>query len=191
MYFRSLDAPSHFLLGCVLDFNRKINFVGLYYSARPLDMSQFDRSTVVFVDPNDNVGLSIGDRQRTLIAVRQFVTSSIPARLEGRPKNCEEATPETTDGETATPYKRFRKIDAAQIEYCSGTACRVASYVTPVGIHSAPIIYAHNDVFFIDASGALTIKSDFFERRCGTNGTAKRKGATSLFSIISEACQPA
>ena len=41
-YFKALDAPSHFVLGCVLDFKNKINFVGLYYTAQPLDMSRLD-----------------------------------------------------------------------------------------------------------------------------------------------------
>lgn len=48
VYFRPLDKPSRFVLGCVLNFKHKINFAGIYYSATPLDMSHFQDYKIIF-----------------------------------------------------------------------------------------------------------------------------------------------
>jgi hypothetical protein len=183
-YFKSLAEPSHFLLGCVLDFKHKINFVGLYYAARPTDMARFEEYGIVFVDPNDNVGVAIDGDRHTLIAVRQFVTDVVPPRLTGRPKNCEDAQIETIDGASATAHQRFRKIDKKQMEYCSGTACRTVSYTTLLGMHSVPLVYSHHDVFLIDANGVLMIKDAFLENIC----SAKKGNTAGFFNLIYEAC---
>jgi hypothetical protein len=183
-YFQPLDAPSHFVLGCVLDHKHKINFAGLYYTARPLNMARFGDYDIVFIDPNDNVGLKIDDRQNTLMAVRQFVTGFVPPRLTGRPKNCEDPHIETIGNEIATAHERFRQIDLKQFEWCSGTACRTAPYITLLGAHSAPIIYAHDDVILIDAGGALMIREDFYNSVC----SAKRGDAAGMFNIMFEMC---
>jgi hypothetical protein len=147
------------LLGCVLDFKHKINLAGPFYSPRPLDMSHFADYKIVFIDPNDNVGLQIDGAQNTLIAARQFVTKVIPPRLTGRPKNCEEAHIEAIDGANATAHERLRKIDKAQLEYCSGDYCQVGSYSTFLGVHEVPVVYAEHDLFLIDGNGVLMIKA--------------------------------
>jgi hypothetical protein len=183
-YFQPLDAPSHFVLGCVLDFKHKISFAGLYYTARPLDMARFDDYDIVFIDPNDNVGLRIGGRQNTLIAARQFVTDLVPPRLTGRPKNCEDPHIETMGGEIATAHHRFRQIDPKQFERCTGDACQTVSYVTLLGPHSAPIIYEELGAILIDAGGTLMIKEDLYDSTCA----AKRGDAAGMFNIMFEMC---
>lgn len=137
-YFKPLDAPSNFILGCVLNFKHKIGFIGLYYSAQPLDMARFDDYPIAFIDPDDNVGLQIDGARRTLPAVRQFVTDVIPPRLVGRPVNCEDPKIEELDGSNATAFVHFRKIDESEIEYCNGNYCRTGKYLTfglPRGSH--------------------------------------------------------
>jgi hypothetical protein len=186
-YFQSLDAPSHFVLGCVLDFKHNINFAGLFYSPQPLDMSRFAESKIVFIDPNDNVGLEIDGARNTLIAVRQFVTGVVPPRLTGRPKNCEDAHIETIDGAIATAHDRFRKIDKTQIEYCSGDYCQVGSYSTFFGAHEVPIVYAEYDLFLIDGDGVLRIKAGYYEKACST----WKGGAAGAYNIIFEMCPKA
>lgn len=183
-YFQQLDAPSHFLLGCVLDFKRKLSFVGIYYSAEPMDMAHFDDYPIVFVDPNGNVAVSVAGIQHTLVAVRQFVTQVIPPRLQGRPKNCEEVQIETFNGVVANTRNRFRQTDKNEFEFCGGTACRGASYSTFVREHGAPIVYADHDVFLIDANGALMIKNEYLDRAC----SASRGNAAGLYNIIFEMC---
>src|SRR4051794_41054484 len=77
-HFKTLDAPSNFVLGCVLDFKHKLSFVGLYFTARPLDMARFSDTQIAFIDPNANVGLQIDGVRHTLVAARQFATDVIP-----------------------------------------------------------------------------------------------------------------
>lgn len=183
-YFKRLEAPSHFLLGCVLDSNRKLSFLGLYYAAEPSDMARFEDYEVLFVDPNDNVGISVNGVQRTLIAIRQFVTDIVPPRLKGRPKNCELPQIETVGGVTATAHDRFRQINQNEFEFCNGVACRSARYSTFVREHRSPLVYASHDVFLIDENGALLIKNEHIDRIC----SAVRSDVASMYNIVFEMC---
>jgi hypothetical protein len=123
-YFKTLDAPSHFVLGCVLDFKHKISFAGLYYSAQPLDMARFNEYPIAFIDFDGNVGLKIDGAQHTLIAVRQFVTDVIPPRLRGRPQNCEDPRIETMNGSNATALHRF--VRSTRTKWNTATAALLA-----------------------------------------------------------------
>jgi hypothetical protein len=183
-YFKTLDSPSHFVLGCVLDFRNKISFAGLYYTARPLDMSRFDTYRINFIDPSGNVGLLIDGAQNTFIAVRQFVTGIIPPRLTGRPKNCEDPHIETINGENAIPEEHFRKVDEHHIEYCyGGNSCRTSQYST-LEVHETPVIYHFHDLILVDASGALMLKEDYFKSACAM----WKNNVNGIYSIIREAC---
>jgi hypothetical protein len=186
-YFRTLDATSHFLLGCVLDFKHKINFVGLYYSALPLDMSDFAKYKIAFIDPNDNVGLELDGSQNTLLAIRQFVTDVIPYRLKGRPKNCEDAHIETISGVDATTTEHFREIDADKFEYCIRAYCQLETYSVFFGLHRSALVYAEHDLILIDGDGILMIKAKYYQEACAT-----WKGGTSgAYNIIFEMCAAA
>ena len=185
-YFKALDGPSHFVLGCVLDFKHKINFLGLYYSSSPLDMARFDDFPIVFIDPSDNVGFQIDDVQRTLVAVRQFVTDVIPPRLTGRPKNCEDPHIESMAGARAEALVHFRKIDQDEMEFCNGDYCRPVRYLTFGGVHTTPIIYSFYDLFLIDSDGVLMLRDDYFKATC----TWKRD-APSVYNFIREMCTKA
>jgi hypothetical protein len=183
-HFKALDAPSRFVLGCVLDFKNKINFAGLFYSAQPLDMSRFDEYQIAFVDPNDNVGLQIDGDRHTLVAVRQFVTGVIPPRLTGRPKNCEDPHIETINGQKATAEEKFRRIDGGQVEYCyGGNFCPITRY-SILGVHEFPVIYNFHDLILIDANGVLMLKENYFREVCAS----WRKDNASVYNIIREAC---
>jgi hypothetical protein len=182
-YFQTLDAPSHFLLGCVLDFKHKIDFVGLFYSSRPLDMSHFAEYKVLYVDPNDNVGLAIDGAQSNFVAIRQFVTDLIPARLIGRPKNCEDPHIEVADGANVAKIERLRTIDQTQIEYCYGRTCEIGSYST-FGAHEVPIIFNFQNLVFIDGNGALMLREDYFKRACSL---WKRPGS-GVYGLLYEMC---
>jgi len=186
IYFRPLNTPSHFVLGCVLNFKHKLDFVGLYYTARPLDMSQFNSYGIVFVDPNDNGGLIIDGVQNTFIAVRQFVTNIIPARVELWPRNCDDAGLETLGNVVATTKlsERFRKIDDNNEEYCMGTYCVTNSYSVFVSKHIAPIIYGEHDLFMIDGNGSILIEAPYYKDVCaGWKGNAAMS-----YNIIYEMC---
>jgi hypothetical protein len=182
-YFKALDAPSHFVLGCVLDFKHKISFGGLYYSALALDMAHFDDYQIAFIDPGDNVGFQIDGIQRTLVAVRQFVTDVIPARLTGRPKNCKDPHIEAIDGSSTAALVHLREIDQDEMEYCNGDYCQTARYLTFGGVHESPIIYTFHDLFLIDGNGALMLKEDYFKGTCTWKGND-----SSAYNIIHEMC---
>ncbi|WP_315832169.1 hypothetical protein [Bradyrhizobium prioriisuperbiae] len=188
-YFRPLDAPSHFVLGCVLDFKHKINFAGLYYTAQPLDMSHFDEYKIVFVSPDDAVGLEIEGVQNTLVPVRQFVTDIVPPRLTGRPKNCEEHIVETTKEAVATGYERIRQLADNKFEVCHGIGgdnyCARHEYSFFVEKHQAPVVYIFDldSLFFIDGNGAFIAKEKFYSSSCRW-----KKDSTSVINVIHEMC---
>jgi hypothetical protein len=186
-YFHPLEARSHFVLGCVLDFKHKINFAGLYYSAKPLDMAHFDDYGITFIDPDDNVGLEIEARQHALVAVRQFVTDVIPPRLRGRPKNCEESTIETTKESVATGYERVRQISSDTLEICQYDYCRDLKYLFFVEKHQAPIVYSFDSFgvaqFLIDGNGAFMVQERSYKGVCGWP-----KDSASIFDSVREMC---
>lgn len=182
-YFKALDAPSHFVLGCVLDFRHQINFAGLYYSAQPLDMSKFESYPIAFIDPGDNVGLQIDGAQHTFVAVRQFVTKLIPARLRLAPKDCEDPKIESVGGVAATAEEHFRALDEGRMEYCLGDACRPVKY-RAFGVHEAPIVYSYHDLFMVDGNGVLMLKDDYFRDVCAT----WKRPVASEYNLIYEMC---
>jgi hypothetical protein len=176
-FFKALDAPSHFVLGCVLDFKHRISFAGLYYSALALDMAHFDDYQIAFIDPDDNVGFQIDGVQRSLVAVRQFVTDVIPAKLTGRPKNCEDPHIEAIDGSSAAALVHLRRIDQGRMEYCIGDYCRTVRYLTFGGVHEAPIIYTFYDLFLIDSNGVLMLKEPSLRGALATTASAEARRA--------------
>ncbi|ACB94727.1 hypothetical protein [Beijerinckia indica] len=186
IHFKPLNTPSHFVLGCVLNFKHKLDFVGLYYTARPLDMSQFNSYGIVFVDPDDNGGLIIDGIQNTFIAVRQFVTNIIPARLEGRPQNCDDAGLEAIGDAVATTRQseRFRKVDDNNEEYCMVDYCVTNTYNAFISKHTAPIIYGEHHLFMIDGNGSILIDASHYKKVCaGWKGNAAMS-----YNIIYEMC---
>ncbi|HTW54353.1 MAG TPA: hypothetical protein VME45_20865 [Stellaceae bacterium] len=187
-YFRPLSAPSHFVLGCVLDFRHQIAFAGLYYTPRLLDMNGFSNYKIVFIDFQDNVGLDVDGVQTTFVAVRQFVTDVIPPRYNGRPKDCEEAGIEDIKGVKATSYYHIRALGHDEFEFCEGDFCKVSSYAILLGKHSVPVVYADwfpaPWVLFIDGEGSLIIEANEFAEAC----KSWRRNLTSVYDLITEVC---
>jgi hypothetical protein len=186
-YFKTLKSPSNFVLGCVLNFKQEINFTGLFYSSRPLDMARFDEYPIVFIDPNDNVGLQIDGVRHTLVAARQFVTDVIPARFKGRTQNCDDPHIETINGSNAKTLESFRSVVGNKMEFCyGGTFCRTETY-SVFGSHDTPIIYNFNDLFLIDGNGVLMLKEAYFKEAC----SSWKGNTTSVYNIIYEMCSKA
>jgi hypothetical protein len=184
-YFDALEAPSHFVLGCVLNFKHQISFVGLYYAAQPLDMAHFSQYPIRFIDPNDDVGLQIDGAQHTLIAVRQFQTEAIPPRLKGAVANCEDAGLETINGVNATAIIgiHFRKLTDRETVVCFGDSCHVRPFAVFFGPHDTPIIYALRNLILIDGNGTLLIEQKFYDSCKGW-----KSDPTSVEGITYEMC---
>jgi hypothetical protein len=189
-YFKALDAPSHFVLGCVLDFKHQISFAGLYYSPRPLDMSHFDDYEIIFIDFGSNVGLQIDGAQNTFVAVRQFTDSFIPPALHTHSsgRNCEDEGLETIGNIKSTKTKEndlnFISDNKTDEQYCWGTYCTRHSYVTFFGSHISPIIYAEHWLFMIDSEGVLMLDREYYNDAC-IKWKTKSGG---LYYIIHEVC---
>ena len=88
-YLNPIQTPTRFLLGCVVNANGKLNYVGMYYSHAPLTVAESNMKEAVFVDYDDSIGIAPEGRQVTLIAIRQFASDVIPERFPGFRKNCE------------------------------------------------------------------------------------------------------
>src|SRR5690348_5679818 len=58
-YFPDSHGPQKFVLGCVLNSQDQLRFVGLYYSPHPVELSGKNDDPIIFVDPNSNVALNI------------------------------------------------------------------------------------------------------------------------------------
>ena len=183
-YFKTLSAPSHFVLGCVLNFEHKLNFVGLYYTARPLDMSTFSEDKVVFIDPNDNVGLDADGIQTTFVAIRQFVTDTIPRRFPVIPKNCEDSGIDETSGSKATGLYHIRQLDDRRFQHCFADHCLIEMYRSFFGMHDAPIIYIIDWRIFIDANGILLLEEKFRDDAC----KSYKRNLPYVYDIVTEAC---
>jgi len=78
-YFREIDSGSHFSLGCTLDQNHKIRFLGIYYSTKSSSFKVANTAPFEFIDFNGNVGINVDGKPVVLIAVRRFVTDFIPS----------------------------------------------------------------------------------------------------------------
>lgn len=186
-YFDTLSAPSHFVLGCILNFKHDLSFVGLYYTAQPLDMAHFDNDEIVSITPNDDVNLLIQGVQHTLIAARQFRTDEIPPRLKGAVANCENAGLETINGVNATAINgwHFRKLTDGKLEVCLADYCEAPhSYAVFFGPHDAPIVYALNKLILIDGDGTLLLQQQYYDNAC----KRWKSQPLDIYGIIYEMC---
>jgi hypothetical protein len=144
-YFKPLEAPSHFLLGCVLNIAHQISFAGMYYSHERIDMQDFDRYPITFIDYNANVGIDIGGSQLTLLAIRQFSTSKIPPHIKGERINCENERIEFFNSENPTYYSvRYKYLGDNILQPISSLGelfpnITVKQYF---GEHRSPLIFA-------------------------------------------------
>jgi len=160
-YFKPLETPSRFLLGCVLNFKHQLSFVGIYYSHDKIDMKSFDQYPISFIDFYGNVGVKIGNKQLTLIAIRQFGTDKIPLQIQGERSNCENASLEFMNGEIPSYYgMRYKYIgnDVLQQIPHSGGEYPNEKVKMYFGVHRRPLVFAQfMNSLFIDSDGVLMV----------------------------------
>ena len=189
-YFKPLDTPSRFLLGCVLNFKHQLSFVGVYYSHEKIDMQQFDQYPIAFIDFNANIGVEVGGRQLTLFAIRQFVTGVIPEHVHGVQKNCEPENIEYIDDRSpiyngyGTRYKIMDNlIRPIASDGETDPEIKVIMYFLP---HKTQLVYATIlNWAFIDADGALMLNAQTEHNIC----SRQIHDNTSEYNILYEMCQ--
>jgi len=183
--FSDAFPNSHFIMGCVLNADRQLHYVGLYYKTSVEPLPPFKSEDIGFVDFQDNVGLRIKGRKHILIAVRQFVTNNIPQRYGWGARNCE---PGDMEGHTPGPNSTtlVRKPDSPGewlYRFQGSTKPKVVPYRVYFGPGTAPHIWRIVGTTVIDANGALLIPQDWLESAC-----RKWRDIYAEHGIIQEAC---
>jgi len=159
-YFKPLDAPSRFVLGCVLNFKHELSFVGIYYSHKPIDMKDFDRYPIDFVDFDGNVGVDIDGRQLSLIAARQFATSTVPEHLHGISRNCDTAGIEYIHERVPTDPRTHFRYNGSDTMYYNGKEAIPIHINSFFGQHLRPLVYVDSLAsVFVDADGVLMLRA--------------------------------
>jgi hypothetical protein len=84
-------APgSHFGLGCTLDSNHQIAFLGVYYTLNPVNFKLANTAPVSAVDFDGNIGVILNGKLVNFIVVRPFQTKIVPLAYYAQGvKNCE------------------------------------------------------------------------------------------------------
>ena len=183
--FSDAFPNSHFILGCVLDADQKLDFVGLYYKTSTAPLPAFKPEQIGFVDFQDNVGLRINDRKHILIAVRQFVTGFIPQRYGVGVRNCEEGDMEgvTPNPNSSTLVRNAQMPGEWIYSYNAPSGGESKQYRAFFGSGDAPKIWWMTGNTIIDANGALLVPDAWHESAC-----TKWRDVYAETGIVQETC---
>ena len=183
--FSDAFPNSHFILGCVLDADQKLDFVGLYYKTSTAPLPAFKPEQIGFVDFQDNVGLRINDRKHILIAVRQFVTQLIPNRVEARVRNCEEGDMKgnVPGPNSSTLVRNPEKLGEWVYRYGSYSEPDFMQYRVFFGSGDAAKIWWMTGDTVIDGDGALLVPDTWHESAC-----TKWRDVYAETGIVQETC---
>ena len=182
VWFFEEPEASHFVLGCVLNRDHSISYLGIYFSIAKDDVTTLNKGQIVFIDPNDDVGIDVSGKRRTLLPIRQFTSTVVPPRLIGRPANCD---PPSLGAESIV------FDDAQTITYCMGPSrdriCKKEDVVPMTKSNALPssVIYSMNAVYFITTAGQLYARRDWYDSSC----SRWPRDPTSADGILFEACR--
>mgnify|MGYP003577307097 CR=1 FL=1 len=183
--FSDAYADSHFFMGCTIDANDELDFVGIYYKTSTEPLPQFTSEQIGFVDFQDNAGIRVNGRKQILIAVRQFDTDIIPERYGVRARNCEpgdmEGKSPSADG--ATFIRNPKKPEEWAYTFRAALDPQIAPYRVFFNSGEAPIIWKDLGANFIDASGTLIVLDEWYRSAC-----TKWNDIYAVEGIIQETC---
>jgi hypothetical protein len=207
-YFRAVDTGSHFGLGCTLNQDHKINFLGVYYAAKSSSFTKANTAPLSYIDFQGNVGLQVDGKVVNLMALRQFGTDFIPLRYrilgtEYDPsilkdphvippvKNCE--SPNRPDGRVNSPGASYFISESQDhgehvITICvdnpnkKDPGCRSSSYIDYFPNKNQQIIdYEQlSALWLIRDGGGLSVSKKQYEIACH---------APNDVSIVKEMCE--
>jgi hypothetical protein len=194
-YFRAGTPGSHFGLGCTLNAQHKISFLGVYYSTNGDNFKVANTSPIRYIDFNGVVGIMVNDKPVNLLLVRQFGSDFVPLHFPQKTiKNCEVSKQST--GETADENGRFwafeeKRPGGLSIKSCVGPkenwSCWTHDYIEFFPSPQRQIIY-HGDAFspvFIRDGGDLIVQKDYLEQACAA---PKERRKTDAEFILFELC---
>ncbi|KAA9361439.1 hypothetical protein F3W84_20285 [Ochrobactrum quorumnocens] len=166
--FSDAFPNSHFIMGRVLNADRNLHYVGLYYKTAVEPLPVFKSENIGFVDFQDNVGLRVNGRKQILTAVRQFVTNKIPQRYGVKVHNCE---PRDMEGHRSVPNRttlvQNPENPSEWIYLLQGSEVpKVVPYRVSYGLETAPHIWKVLGNTVIDANGALLVPQEWRESAC-------------------------
>jgi hypothetical protein len=199
-YFRAVDSGSHFGLGCTLNRDRKLDFVGVYYSTKSSNFAETNTAPIRFIDYNGNVGITVNGEPTTLLLIRQFATHFVPWKYKPFDpktdldavidphrlppiKNCESITlPSDQMGKWYREggfdaFERPRD-DGITIKSCfditrNDSGCQSSKYLQFLSRDHSQILFQGPAAFwYIRDSGALLMKEEIFNKVCKTSKTA-------------------
>ncbi|MGO4449094.1 hypothetical protein AB4Y96_09215 [Phyllobacterium sp. TAF24] len=188
--FSDAYPNSHFIMGCMVDWQNQLRYVGMYYKTSTDQLPIFKSDQIGAVDYQANVGLDVAGRKQVLIAIHQFITDLIPARFNAV-SNCEKGS---IDGSRITennPVVTFDDSEKKRLTYCvssSSNACNTYEYKQYFETgHDGPIIAAPAfDSFFITANGGLIATDKYYNAYCGSS----MPPVYGVEGIIQEICRP-
>jgi len=176
-YIDPKSKNPHFLMGCMLQRDRSLRFLGLYYTPDPSAIAVANNAAIQGIEPDGNVVLSVNDFPVTLTAVRAFSTKKIKT-IWKHAVNCESPLSEDgyyyTKGERVlADLSRFDQDHTINIGHFQRTRKDVR-YVElfPSG-KPRDIIYQEGLLFLIESSGSVLVKKDWLEKKC-TEGIRDR-----------------
>jgi hypothetical protein len=192
-WFASAPADSHFLMGCTLEADRSLRFLGLYYTAEPSAIAVANTAPIIGISFDGDVVLSVDGHPVTLLAVRPFDTAKIKTQWSGgrAALNCQ--SPRGQDGgfhlKGRNIYADFSSFDREGIAAISGfpTAMGVFEYFEyfPSTL-PREVIYASFPSVLVMTSGAVLVRKDSFMKAC-LQGIADRVATSPL--LIHQLCR--
>jgi hypothetical protein len=187
-YFREAPLGSHFALGCTLDWQRRIRFLGIYYSTDGGNFAKANTAPIRFIDFQGNVGLMIDGAPVTFVAIRQFGSENIPRLYKRAPTNCESARLENgylADGGGQFKVEGDLASDRPTLKVCFQSYCRDNQFKQFFKGPDASMIYHALDLrVFIGTVGNILVENDFYRRSCGE----WYRNLAYTVNIVSELC---
>jgi hypothetical protein len=180
VWFDSPHEGSYFGFGCVLGPRDQVEFLGIYFTPKPLNFGIANSALFTFVDSNGNVGLRSPDgRSFVLLAIHKFT----PPKQERnfREGNCEIGRFDPHTNETVDKigdWFSFYKVQTGQpieITHCTNrevkydiAQCSTLIYKSFINTTNSTLIYGALSYFaiIISEEARLYIDSKLLERLC-------------------------
>jgi hypothetical protein len=171
-WFKPAKPGSHFSIGCTLNEQNKVVYLGIYYATSSKNFISANTEPLRYIDDHGNVGLWVKNKPVNLIAIRQFDIPAAPRdkSREYEVKNCEsKALP---PGVLFTYHYFYARSQPGPYEYwiCEGEAntCSIEKYTPFFSSDDPTIIHAGVD-YIVRSGGDLWVKTKALKKSCASD----------------------